>query len=67
MPVTIRTVAPDFAGRVDILKKQLLRESLDDDVDLEEIAAQLDGYTGSDIRELLRVVTMVRMKGANDL
>jgi SpoVK/Ycf46/Vps4 family AAA+-type ATPase len=62
MPVQIKTRPPDAAGRVDILKKQLSKETLDPDVDLEAIARAIDGFTGSDIRELIRVATMRRMK-----
>jgi SpoVK/Ycf46/Vps4 family AAA+-type ATPase len=55
MPVSIKTVAPDLRGRLDILRKMLVLEKLDVDVDLQNIAMRTDDFTGSDLRELVRL------------
>ncbi len=62
MPVQIQTRVPSLSGRVAILAAQLSREKLDLDVDLEELAIRTEGYTGSDIRELVRVASLQRVK-----
>lgn len=62
MPVQIRTKVPDLKGRVAILKAQLSREHVFADLDVEDIALELEGCTGSDIRELIRVAAMQRTK-----
>lgn len=62
MPVQIQTRVPSLSGRAAILAAQLNREKLDSDVDLEELAVRTEGYTGSDIRELVRVASLQRVK-----
>lgn len=62
MPLTVQTKAPDFTSRVDILTKMLQNEVLSDDVNIELIAGSIDGFTGSDIREICRLVSISRMK-----
>jgi SpoVK/Ycf46/Vps4 family AAA+-type ATPase len=62
MPVTVKMVVPDQTGRLDILTKMLSQEKLDADVILEEIAERTDDFTGSDLRELVRVATLQRAK-----
>mmetsp|Transcript_36788 Transcript_36788/g.68426 ORF Transcript_36788/g.68426 Transcript_36788/m.68426 type:complete len:379 (-) Transcript_36788:150-1286(-) len=62
MPLTIQTKAPDYTSRIDILTKMLQNEALSDDVNVELIAASIDGFTGSDIREICRLASISRMK-----
>lgn len=62
MPVMVKVSPPNLAGRVDILKRQLTGEALDHDVLLEEIAMQTENFTGSDLRELVRVASLQRAK-----
>jgi SpoVK/Ycf46/Vps4 family AAA+-type ATPase len=64
MPFQIKTLAPDLTSRVDILKKMIYfnKYSVDSSVDLVQLAVELEGYTGSDIKELLRVACVHRMK-----
>jgi SpoVK/Ycf46/Vps4 family AAA+-type ATPase len=38
------------------------KETLSDDVNIELIAASIDGFTGSDIREICRLASISRMK-----
>ena len=62
MPVQIQTKVPNLEGRVAILRAQLCKEQLDPDVDLESLAIRTEHFTGSDIRELVRVASLQRMK-----
>jgi len=62
MPVMIHVPPPDQRGREDILKRQLASEVLDSDVSLEEVALRTDGFTGSDLRELVRTASLQRAK-----
>jgi ATPase family AAA domain-containing protein 1 len=71
MPVQVKTPMPNLQGRLDILNK-LLRHSgvyneeqeggLDGDVDLQEIALRTEDYSGSDLREVVRVALLQRTK-----
>lgn len=63
MPVQIQTFMPDGAARAAILRAQLKNDALDADVDLSELAAATDNFSGSDIRELIRVAKQQRAKG----
>ena len=58
MPVMIHVPPPDQRGREDILKRQLSSEVLDSDVSIEEVALRTDGFTGSDLRELVRTASL---------
>ena len=62
MPVMIQVPPPNLRGRVDILRRQLARETLGEDVVLEEVALLADDYTGSDLRELVRTASLRRAK-----
>ena len=58
----IKTCTPDLGGRVDILKKMLVKETLTKDVDVWDLAQQTDNYSGSDLREFVRLATTLRAK-----
>jgi SpoVK/Ycf46/Vps4 family AAA+-type ATPase len=62
MPVSIETRAPSLLGRVEILEKMLTNESLDPDMSIQDVAVLTEGYTGSDLRELVRATNTVRAK-----
>lgn len=62
MPVQIKTVVPDQQGRLSILRAKLVDESLGPDVSLVHLATNTEGFTGSDIRELIRVAALQRSK-----
>lgn len=62
MPVQIQTHMPDLTARVKIFRAQLLRDAIADDVDLAELAAATHNFSGSDIRELIRVAKQQRAK-----
>lgn len=67
MPISIQMPVPDAAGRKDILLKSLKGEVLSAGIDLDSIADGLEGFTGSDIREFVRVVVLQRNKELIDL
>ena len=62
LPMSIKMKAPDLVGRVDILTKMLIHDTLGPDVDLILIAKQTENYTGSDLRELVRVTKLEKLK-----
>lgn len=62
MPVSIETKTPDAMGRRDILEKMLSNEHLDETVSLEEVSVLTEGFSGSDLRELVRAVNTVRAR-----
>jgi SpoVK/Ycf46/Vps4 family AAA+-type ATPase len=63
MPLRVQTMVPDYQGRLEILKAQLKKENFKDtDVDLEEIAEETEGFTGSDLKELIRIAHLQRVK-----
>ena len=64
MPVQIRTKMPDLTGRVDVLSKQLKEEQLGRGVDIHEIAMRTEEFSGSDLKEVVRVALMTRAKRA---
>jgi len=53
--------APDKAARLEILKVHTKTMPLDG-VDLEELAVELDGYTGADIEGLCREAAMIALR-----
>lgn len=63
MPVQIQTFMPDLNARVSIFRAQLKSDLLSEDVDLSELAAATENFSGSDIRELIRVAKQQRAKG----
>ena len=62
LPMSIKMKAPNLEGRVDILTKMLIDDTLGPDVDLTLIAKQTENYTGSDLRELIRVTKLEKLK-----
>lgn len=65
MPVKIQTKMPNEQDRVAILKALLKDEILDADVDLGDIAIKTENYSGSDLRELVRIATLRQAKELN--
>ncbi|XP_063377452.1 katanin p60 ATPase-containing subunit A-like 1 isoform X4 [Cydia fagiglandana] len=53
---------PDESTRVKLLKLNLREVALDPNVDLEELAGKLEGYSGSDICNLCRDAAMMTMR-----
>jgi katanin p60 ATPase-containing subunit A1 len=53
---------PDLNGRLALLKINLRDLTLDENVDLEEIANRLDGYSGADITTVCRDAAMMGMR-----
>jgi len=62
MPLTVKTQAPNQKGREEILKKLLSKEKVDPSLSLSVIAEKTPNYTGSDLRELVRVAAIQRVK-----
>jgi SpoVK/Ycf46/Vps4 family AAA+-type ATPase len=62
MPVQVQTLMPGVTARAAILRAQLRLENLADDVDLSELAVATDNFSGSDIRELVRLAKQHRAK-----
>ncbi|KAM7536088.1 hypothetical protein Aperf_G00000102923 [Anoplocephala perfoliata] len=55
---------PSLAGRLALLRISLREVALDDDVNFEEIAEKLDGYSGADITNVCRDASMMSMRRA---
>lgn len=53
---------PDANDRLSLLKLALSEVSLAEDVDLQEIAARLEGYSGADITNVCREAAMMSMR-----
>ena len=62
MPVMIKVEAPDLRGRLDILQRMLANDKMDSDVSLEEVALDCEHFTGSDLREMVRIAKLQRAK-----
>jgi ATPase family AAA domain-containing protein 1 len=63
MPLKIKVAEPDAVAREDILRCILRNEgTLSDCINLSTIAELLEGFTGSDLRELCRLAGISRMK-----
>ena len=62
MPLMIKTATPDYRGRVDILKKMLRSDQLADDVDVGALALNTPNYSGSDLKEFIRLATSCRAR-----
>ncbi len=54
---------PDLNARIDILKVHLRSVPLSEDLNLEEVAKKLEGYTGADIEALVRESVMLKLRG----
>jgi len=63
LPVLIETKTPSLEGRIDIIRKMLSKLQLSDDVDINAIALRTPDFTGSELRELVRVASVQRIKG----
>lgn len=53
---------PDYETRLCLLKQSLVAVKVDDDVRLEELAEQMDGYSGADITNVCRDAAMQPMR-----
>jgi transitional endoplasmic reticulum ATPase len=62
----IEVPAPDEAGRRAILAVHADDRPLGDDVDLDELAADLEGYTGADLEAVVRDASMRAIREAAD-
>jgi len=62
MPVKVQTFMPDLLARVAILRAQLRNEPIAEEVDLTEVAAAMDGFSGSDIKEVIRLAKQHKAK-----
>jgi len=62
MPVQIQTFMPDLAAREAIFRAQLHKDTLAADVDLAALAFATNNFSGSDIREVIRVAKQQRAK-----
>ncbi|ORX82620.1 AAA ATPase [Basidiobolus meristosporus CBS 931.73] len=58
---------PDPTGRLEILRIHTKNMKLDDDVDLEQIAAETHGYVGSDVASLCSEAAMQQIREKMDL
>src|SRR6056297_3059481 len=62
----IEVPAPDEDARRKILAVHAGEKPLDDDVDLDDLAAELEGYTGADLEALVRNASMRAIREAAD-
>lgn len=62
MPVQIQTLMPDITARAAILRAQLKNDKLSEDVDITELSIATANFSGSDIRELIRIAKQHRAK-----
>jgi transitional endoplasmic reticulum ATPase len=53
---------PDRDSRIQIIKIHLKKKPLDNDVDMERLADQTDGYTGADIASLSSAAVMLALR-----
>jgi transitional endoplasmic reticulum ATPase len=58
---------PDMTGRMEILKIQTKNMKIGDDVDLESVASETHGYTGSDLASLCSEAAMQHIREKMDL
>ena len=62
----VEVPAPDEAGRRAILNVHVAEKPLGDEVDLDELAAELEGYTGADLEAVVRDASMRAIREAAD-
>lgn len=62
MPAMYSISLPNASKRKDILAAMIDHTSIDSSVDLDRIAELTDEFSGSDLRELYRAATMIRVK-----
>ncbi|MFC4439793.1 MULTISPECIES: CDC48 family AAA ATPase [Natrialbaceae] len=60
---TVYVPTPDLEARREIFGVHTRGVPLTDDVDLDELAEETDGYTGSDIEAIIREASMLSMDG----
>jgi SpoVK/Ycf46/Vps4 family AAA+-type ATPase len=65
MPAKFEIPLPNRDKRIAILKLLLNNESLESDVDVEEIADSTDAFSGSDLKELCRNAVFTRIRERN--
>ena len=58
MPISIKMPMPDHDARSDIFRRLLKDERLADDVNVKTLIEDTEGFSGSDIKELLRVAVL---------
>lgn len=58
---------PDATGRLEILRIHTKNMKLDDNVDLEQIAAETHGYVGSDMASLCSEAALQQIREKMDL
>ena len=58
---------PDATGRLEILRIHTKNMKLDDDVDLEQVAAESHGYVGSDVASLCSEAALQQIREKMDL
>lgn len=63
MPVQINVPSPNVDAREDILKK-MLRDVFVGELNTRDIAERTENFSGSDLRELVRLANLSRMKSA---
>ena len=71
MPRSFFVGLPDYSSRISILQKMLKNVPLEDKFDIEHVAKLTEGYTPSDLKEVLRTAALVpfreaRMKAMQD-
>jgi SpoVK/Ycf46/Vps4 family AAA+-type ATPase len=64
MPRQIYIGLPDAAARASILKVFLKHERADATCDVDTVAASTEGYSGSDLRELVRAASLIPIREA---
>lgn len=57
---------PDYMSRVSILKANLKKSPLGEDVDLEGIAQRTEGFSGADLTEICQRAAKVRPENDDD-
>lgn len=62
MPVRIQTRMPEQKARASILQALLKKELLAEELNIDDLADDTEGYSGSDLRELVRVAVLQRTK-----
>jgi transitional endoplasmic reticulum ATPase len=58
----IEVEIPDLEARKKILKVHTQKMPLSDDIDIDELAEELEGYVGSDIESLCREAAMLALR-----
>lgn len=62
MPRQIYVGMPDITARAAILRVLLRGERIDTSLDVENIASATEGYSGSDLKELVRAASMIPIR-----